>query len=104
MYTDRYSAMLQALCADHLGSSHFYYLDVPFAKTLRWHAAKPQSSAYGEAEMREWCRPLDLLDNGCEQIIGPDSSLEETLQRMLADTGLTNGSSPVPRQNSLHQA
>ncbi|GAT70480.1 kinase [Planomonospora sphaerica] len=104
LYADRYGAMLQTLRADHLGSSHFYYLDVPFAETLRRHAAKPQASAYGETEMREWFRPLDLLDDGCEQIIGPDSSLEETLQRMLADTGLTNGSSPVPHRNSSHQA
>ncbi|GIH79083.1 kinase [Planobispora longispora] len=89
LYADRYGAMLQALRAGHRGSSHFYYLDVPFAETLRRHATKPQASAYGETEMREWFRPLDLLDTGCEQIIGPDSSPEETLQRILADTGLT---------------
>ncbi|GGK86478.1 hypothetical protein Ppa06_46360 [Planomonospora parontospora subsp. parontospora] len=34
LYADRYGAMLQTLRADHLGSSHCYYLDVPFAETL----------------------------------------------------------------------
>ncbi|MFF0245638.1 AAA family ATPase [Streptosporangium sandarakinum] len=90
LYADRYERMLQALRADHRGPAHFYYLDVSFDETLRRHATKPQSGMYGEAEMRQWYRPRDLLPDGSETIIGEDSSLEETVRRILRETGLSS--------------
>ncbi|GAT68893.1 kinase [Planomonospora sphaerica] len=85
---DRYGPMLTALGAEHRGVSRFYYLDVPFAETLRRHATKPTAGAYGEEEMRRWYRARDLLDDGREEIIGAGSSLEETVRRILTGARL----------------
>ncbi|MGG2461078.1 AAA family ATPase [Streptomyces sp. RGM 3693] len=88
LYTSHYGAMLQRLCADHRGPTHCYYLHVPFAETLRRHETKPEATAYGEAEMRQWYRERDLLPDGIETVIGPDSTLAQTAHRILHETGL----------------
>jgi predicted kinase len=78
-----YGAMLRALRDDHAGQSHLYYLDVPFEETLRRHATRPQAAEFTAEQMRGWYRPLDLLPDGCEQIIGPDSTLADTVRLIL---------------------
>ena len=88
LYADHYGQMLTALIADHAGLARPYYLDVPWAETLRRHATKAQAAEYGESEMRAWFRERDLLPGGVEQIIPASSSLDETALRILADTGL----------------
>jgi hypothetical protein len=85
---DRYGHMLTALIADHVDRAGAYYLDVPWAETLRRHSSKPQAAEYGEAEMRAWYRELDLLPGGLERIIRAESSLDETVRRIMADAGL----------------
>ena len=86
--TDHYSEMLTALISDYAASAFAYFLDVPFGETLRRHATKPQDVKYGEAEMRNWYRELDLLPGGIEQIIPADSALEATVTKLMADVGL----------------
>ncbi|CAG7650423.1 AAA domain-containing protein [Actinacidiphila bryophytorum] len=88
LYADHYGEMLARLMADHRGATHAYYLHVPFAETLARHADKPQADEYGEAEMRSWYRELDLLAGGVETVIGPDSSLPQSVDRILVDSGL----------------
>ncbi|MFE1934756.1 kinase [Streptomyces sp. NPDC059474] len=87
LHAAHYGEMLDALCRDHLGHSHAYYLDVPFAETLRRHAMKPQADEYGEPEMRDWYRPLDLLPGGGETVIPAASALAETVERVMRDAG-----------------
>jgi 8-oxo-dGTP pyrophosphatase MutT (NUDIX family) len=91
---DHYGAMLTALISDHPGRAFAYFLDVPFPETLRRHATKTGLLKYGEAEMRQWYRGLDLLPGGVEQVIPAESSLEDTVGKMMADTGL--GARPQP--------
>ena len=88
MNVGRYGAMLTALIGDHPGRAFAYYLDVPFDETLRRHATKTGTLNYGAAEMRQWYRELDLLPGGIEQVIPSESSLEDTVAKVLADTGL----------------
>ncbi|MFD5897372.1 AAA family ATPase [Streptomyces sp. NPDC060366] len=88
LYADHYGPMLAALRADHRGPTRGYYLDVPFEETLARHAGKPQAGEYGEREMRDWYRRLDLLPGGDETVIGADSALAETVERIMLDTGL----------------
>ncbi|MFD5148784.1 AAA family ATPase [Streptomyces sp. NPDC058401] len=95
LYADRYGPMLDALCRAHRGPTHFYYLDVPFDETLRRHAGKPQGAEVGEAQMREWYRPLDLLPGDWESVIGTEHSLEDTVARVMAETGLTAEDGPT---------
>lgn len=89
LHADHYGAMLGRLRADHRGPTHGYYLDVPFQETLARHATKPHADEYGERELRDWYRPLDLLPDGNETVIGADSALEATVDRVMFDTGLT---------------
>lgn len=88
LYADRYGDMLARLRADHRGATHAYYLDVPFEETLARHATKPQAKEFGEAELRSWYRPLDLLPGGVETVIGAGSALAETVDRIMRATGL----------------
>ncbi|MBC2879525.1 MULTISPECIES: AAA family ATPase [Streptomyces] len=88
LYTAHYGPMIEALCRDHRGHNHLYYLNVPFEETLRRHATKPQANEYGETEMRDWYRPLDLLPGGVETVIPADSSLAETTDRVMRESGL----------------
>lgn len=85
---DHYGAMLARLHTDHRGPTHGYYLDIPLQETLARHATKPQADEYGERELRDWYRPLDLLPDGNETIIGADSAPEVTVDRVMLDTGL----------------
>jgi hypothetical protein len=91
LYADHYGEMLTALIADRAGSACAYYLDVPWAETLRRHASKPQAAEYGEREMRAWYRERDLLPGGLEQVIPDGSALDETVRRIMAESGLADG-------------
>nr|WP_269856931.1 AAA family ATPase [Streptomyces sp. RPT161] len=82
LYAAHYGEMLGQLAQDHRGHTHHYYLDIPFAETLRRHTTKPQRDEYGEAEMRAWYRSRDLLPGGMETVIGADSTLDETVDRI----------------------
>lgn len=88
LYVAHYGRMLQRLADDHRGHTHFYYLDVPFEETLRRHATKPQAAEYGETELREWYRPRDLLPGGVETVLGADSALTDTVERVMFESGL----------------
>ncbi|MDO0938907.1 AAA family ATPase [Streptomyces sp. DG2A-72] len=89
LYADRYGDMLAQLRRDHRGPTHAYYLDVPFAETLARHATKPFANDVNETQLRDWYRPLDLLPGGIETVVGADSTLAATVDRIMLDTGLT---------------
>ncbi|MFE8947908.1 AAA family ATPase [Streptomyces sp. NPDC007856] len=88
LYADRYGDTLARLRADHRGPTHGYYLDVPFAETLARHATKSIATRVSEADLRDWYRQRDLLPGGVETVIGSDSCLPETVDRIMRDTGL----------------
>jgi hypothetical protein len=48
--------------------------------------------------MREWYRERDLLPDGLETVIGADSSLAATVDRIMRRSGLATppGREPVP--------
>ncbi|MFF4544776.1 kinase [Streptomyces sp. NPDC001435] len=96
LYADHYGDMPARLRADHRGPTHGYYLDVPLTETLTRHVGKPIADEVGEADLRAWYRPLDLLPGGVESVIGADSTLTETVGRIMRDTGLA-GLSVVER-------
>ncbi|MGW1618591.1 kinase [Streptomyces sp. NPDC002172] len=90
LYTDHYGDMLNQLRAGHRGPAHGYYLDVPFGETLTRHATKPIADDVSETQLRDWYRSRDLLPGGAETVIGADSTLHETLDRIMRDTGLAH--------------
>ncbi|WP_345020961.1 AAA family ATPase [Streptomyces shaanxiensis] len=88
LYASHYGEMLRRLTADHRGPTHCYYLDVPFEETLLRHATKPDMPGVGERELREWYRQLDLLPGGVETVVGAESGLNDTVDRIMRETGL----------------
>ncbi len=88
LYADRYGDMLTQLRADHRGQTYGYYLHVPFAETVARHATKPIADEVGEMQLREWYRELDLLPGAVETVIDASSTLTETVDRIMLDTGL----------------
>lgn len=91
LYADHYGEMLAGLLGDHRGVSRCYYLDIPFEETLARHASKadPDYLAHvTERELRDWYRERDMLPGGVETIIGADSTLIHTVDRIMCDTGL----------------
>ncbi|MEU7116125.1 AAA family ATPase [Streptomyces sp. NPDC046182] len=85
-----YGGMLARLRADHRGPTHGYYLDVPFEETVARHATKPIAHDVDESQLRDWYRPRDLLPGESETVIGADSTLSGTVDRIMLDTGLAH--------------
>lgn len=88
LYADHYAAMLERLRADHAGPTHGYYLHVPFAQTLERHATKPIADEVSEADLRAWYRDLDVLPGGAEVVVDAASTLAQTVDRVMRETGL----------------
>jgi predicted kinase len=88
LYASHYEEMLLRLSRCHAGHSLFYYLDVSFDETLRRHRARPQVSEFGAEEMGAWYRPRDLLAAVPEHIIHESSTLDQTTNLILAESGL----------------
>ncbi|WP_254400420.1 kinase [Streptomyces sp. AC602_WCS936] len=88
LYADHYGDMPARLRADHRGPTHGYYLDVPLAETVARHATTPTADEVDEAQLREWYRPRDLLSSGAETVIGAGSTLADTVDRIMRETGL----------------
>ncbi|MEV6782055.1 AAA family ATPase [Streptomyces sp. NPDC051098] len=91
LYADRYGDMLETLVREHRGTPRCYYLDVPFAETLVRHATKPDAEYLAhvtERELSGWYRERDMLPNEIETVIPADSSLKETVDYIMRDSGL----------------
>jgi hypothetical protein len=86
----RYGDMLAKLVSDHPGRAFAYYLNVPFEETLRRHATKAEALKYGEAEMRQWYRDLDLLPGATEQVIPARSALQDTVRTIMTGAALNS--------------
>lgn len=91
LYADRYGAMLHDLIRGHRGPTRCYYLDVSYEETLVRHATKPDLAYLAQVtdeHLRDWYRARDLLPGGIETVIGADSTLDETVERIMRETGL----------------
>ncbi|MGW0538113.1 AAA family ATPase [Streptomyces sp. NPDC003032] len=91
LYADRYGEMLQDLVRAHRGVTRCYYLDIAFEETLVRHATKPDLQyleQVTEHHLRDWYRERDLLPDRMETVVGATSTLDETVQQILRDTGL----------------
>lgn len=81
----KHADWLAQVAADWDGRVHAYYFDVPFEETLRRHATKPNTSDFGETEMREWWCEYDVLGWENEKIINHEMSQDEIIAMMLRD-------------------
>jgi predicted kinase len=90
----RYGGVLTDLCRAHRGRTAAFYLDITWEETLRRHATRPQSAEFGEAEMREWFLPRDLLGVDQERVVDEGLSLAETIELV---AGELDGVPPATR-------
>lgn len=88
LQASHYGPMVTQLAADHRGRTHLYYLDVSFDETVRRHATRPQAAEFSPEDMANWYRSRDLLPDQVERVIPQESSLEQTVEQILADTNL----------------
>ncbi|MFJ8148756.1 kinase [Streptomyces sp. NPDC096048] len=91
LYADHYGDMLHALIRAHRGVTRCYYLDVPFETTLLRHATKPDAiylAHVTETHLHDWYRDKDMLPNVPETVIDAASTLEQTVGRIMRETGL----------------
>ncbi|MFJ9846177.1 AAA family ATPase [Kitasatospora sp. NPDC101155] len=92
LYADHYGEMLQRLVGDHRGVTRCYYLDIPIDETVIRHASKADReylAAVTERELRDWYREQDVLPGGIETVIGSDSTLRDTVDRIMRETALS---------------
>ncbi|MBS2540229.1 kinase [Catenulispora sp. NF23] len=95
MHTERYGAMLDALLADHAGAAYSYYFDIPFDVTVERHFTKPNHGDWSVEDMRGWYAAGDVLAGGTDRVIGPESTERDTIERILAETGLLDAARPL---------
>ncbi|MGA5823729.1 AAA family ATPase [Kitasatospora sp. NPDC094028] len=90
---DHYGDMLTQLVDDHRGVTRCYYLDIPIDETLVRHASKTDpeylAAAVTEQDLRDWYREHDVLPGGIETVIGCDSTLRDTVERIMHETALS---------------
>ncbi|TCM41788.1 AAA family ATPase [Kribbella sp. VKM Ac-2568] len=87
----RYGEMLRTLTVDHRGLTRHYYFDIPFEETLARHSTRELANVVGSEEMRSWYQELDVLSGIGEEVIDRYSTLEQTVERILADLGWKPG-------------
>jgi hypothetical protein len=90
LHEEIYGDMLRQLIKDHRGITRCYRYQIPFDETLDRHQTKPNAASFGEEEMRCWWRDSDPLHGVTEEIIGPESSLAVSVERVLRDCGWDN--------------
>ncbi|WP_328332176.1 AAA family ATPase [Kribbella sp. NBC_00382] len=95
LYEPQYGEMVRRLVADHAGVTGVYYFQLPFDETARRHLSKPLASEVMVEKLREWYQPADLLGVPGEQTIGAASTVEETVDRIVADLDWRSGGEVV---------
>lgn len=85
LFAAHYLEMLPALREDHRGRTLWYWLDVSLDETLRRHTTRAQATEFSADAMRSWCQERDSLDFVTETIVPEESTVEETVEWILAD-------------------
>ncbi|ALS75815.1 hypothetical protein AUC31_11715 [Planococcus rifietoensis] len=65
----RYEGMLLDLIRFYNNEAMIYYFDLPFEKTLERHNTRSQSQDFGEASLKKWWTPKDVLGAPGEQLL-----------------------------------
>jgi D-alanyl-D-alanine dipeptidase len=106
LYADRYGHMITSLVRGHRGASHCYYLNVPLETTLVRHASKADAAYLAhvtDSHLTSWYREMDLLPGALETVIPADSTLQNTIARILRETELASASPIPPPQDKPSQ-
>lgn len=84
-----YEEILESIFKVHPENNFLYYFDISFEETVRRHKTRPDKLAQFSAEdMREWYSVSHKSDHQLETLISEALSVEETLEKILAETKL----------------
>jgi len=67
---------------------YIYYFDISFEETLRRHNTKPNSSDFGEEEMRKWYVRMDTSNLPGEVIIPETYNFDKIVSLIQSQTGI----------------
>jgi predicted kinase len=104
LHAPRYAESLRTLIEGHPGPSHAYYFDIPFEETVRRYETRPGGPhGFTPDDMRSWYTPQDTLGVPGEQIVDAAATFEQTVTRILHETGLATAAplSPCPTRCPL---
>jgi predicted kinase len=90
LHRARYHDALHGLIRDHAGPAFVYYLDIPFAETVRRHATRLLATEFTAADMRGWYHDHDVLGTPGEYVIDESSTLDESVDLILRTSCLTD--------------
>jgi predicted kinase len=99
LFSPHYSEMLRALRDDHRGRTLWYWFDVSLQEILRRHSTRPQAAQFGPDAIRSWYRKRDPLDFVTETSVPEESTIDQTVERILVDMQLGFGRSAAPRSD-----
>lgn len=85
-----YDKILNAIFEEHPHNNYMYYFDISFEETARRHEIRKREngSEFSAEDMREWYAAAHRSNHALERIIPEDSSLDDTLLRILSETKL----------------
>ena len=84
LHAERYGTMLRRLVSDHRGRTVTAFFAVPFDETVRRHATRPQADEFTVSDMEGWYVAHDHLGLADELMISETSSVEESVNAVLA--------------------
>jgi predicted kinase len=96
LHTARYGHALRRLIDEHPGTSHVYYLDVPFAETVRRHRGRADQVTFTPENMRAWYAAHDVLGLAGEHVIAETATVEDTVTTILHTSGLAHTAALTP--------
>ncbi|MDB5180449.1 MAG: hypothetical protein JWO54_207 [Candidatus Saccharibacteria bacterium] len=85
---DKYKKMFDKIFELHPNENFVYYFDIPFAENVKRHQTRDSAKEFGVEKMKKWFLENDRTNYTNEQIINSSSSLEQTVTRILSETGL----------------
>lgn len=85
-----YDGVLEEIIVVHPNNNFMYYFDISLEETIRRHATRTVTlgSGFGEKDMREWYPTSYRSDHPLEQVILESSPINDTVSKILLDTGL----------------
>lgn len=84
-----YSIILDEIFEQHPNNNYMFYFDISLQETIKRHKTrKDKISDFGEDEMRKWYPMAHRSNHRLENIIPERYSAEETLNKILSETGI----------------
>lgn len=78
-----YKAYFDEIFIQHPNDNYFFYLDVSFEETIKRHEERPERSEFGIEDMKRWREYASPTGYEFETIIQQESSITETVDRIM---------------------